>query len=309
MWTSTAARGPVALGLGLEVLEGQAQVVAAAVDEHRAAARGEDGQRRGHEGVRGAQDVRARRRPRRPAPPARRRPSPRTRPPARRSRRPRPPRSARSSRPATTAGSRGPRPRATWSRPRSRGSKPMAKRSKAGTALIVAAGLGPTRALQGLRRRWCSGRLQDPPAAGRGCPQALRREGPGRGRLGRRPPPGAGPARDERAGRRAGCGSGGSRTSSSCGSGPCAGPTSRRWGTPRRTGRCSAPASSTSGPRRRWSPTTRASSSPRRTSTATRPSWSAWTASPSRTSTRSIVEAWLARAPARLVKAFLDARA
>ena len=49
----------VTLRLGLEVLEGEAQVVAAAVDEHGAAARGQDGQRRGHEGVRGAQDVRA----------------------------------------------------------------------------------------------------------------------------------------------------------------------------------------------------------------------------------------------------------
>ena len=46
---------PVSAQLGLEVVQRRAQVVAVAVDEDRPAARRQDGQRRGHEGVRRAQ--------------------------------------------------------------------------------------------------------------------------------------------------------------------------------------------------------------------------------------------------------------
>ena len=63
-----------------------------------------------------------------------------------------------------------------------------------------------------------------------------------------------------------------------------------------------------SGPRRRWSPTRPASTSRRRTSTATRRSWSQLDRITLADLEEVTVEAWLARAPAKVARTYLDDR-
>ena len=100
---------------------------------------------------------------------------------------------------------------------------------------------------------------------------------------------------------------GASATRGSSGSGRFAPPTSGRSATPHRADRSSARASSTSSPRRRCWPTTPGSSSRHRTSTASRPCSCASSRSHRRTSRRWSSKAWLAMAPPRLAKQYLEA--
>ena len=100
--------------------------------------------------------------------------------------------------------------------------------------------------------------------------------------------------------------SGGCRTSCSSGSALCAGPIWKRSVTTCRTGRFSAPASSTSWPRRHCSPTIQVSSSRLRISTATRRSWCDLDRIAVADLEEVVVEAWLARAPKRLAQAYVD---